>query len=125
MSGSPFEQLEMRYFDMASRTGSCGAAKKTVEMTAPAIAPRMGASQNNQSCESAPPCTNSAGPVERAGLMDALVTGIATRLVRVRVSPIAALIGAAEAAPFQGKCKLHLYSYQLAINHRVFTRPDR
>src|ERR1700690_1214297 len=43
----------------------------------PAIrAPTIGASQNSQSCSSAHPPTNTAGPVLRAGLTDVLVTGI-------------------------------------------------
>ena len=46
----------------------------------PAIAaPRMGASQNSQSCAMYAPPANSAGPVLRAGLTEALVTGIRKR----------------------------------------------
>ena len=42
-------------------------------------APTIGASQNNQSCSTAHPPTNSAGPVLRAGFTDRLVTGIPIR----------------------------------------------
>lgn len=70
---------ELRYFAMASRMGSWGAAKKRLEITAPTIAPKMGATQNSHSCEIAHPCTNSAVPVERAGFTDVLVTGIEIR----------------------------------------------
>ena len=42
-------------------------------------APTIGASQNSHSCCSATPPTNSAGPVERAGLTDVLVTGMEIR----------------------------------------------
>lgn len=46
----------------------------------PAItAPIIGASQNIHSWSTAAPPTNSAGPVERAGLTDVLVTGIEIR----------------------------------------------
>ncbi len=56
----------------------------------PAIAaPTIGASQNSQSCCRAMPPTNSAGPVERAGLTDVLVTGIEIRWIRVRARPMA------------------------------------
>jgi len=49
-------------------------------LTTPAIAaPRMGASQNNQSCAIYAPPAKSAGPVLRAGLTEALVTGIRKR----------------------------------------------
>jgi hypothetical protein len=40
------------------------------------MAPAMGATQNSHSCSSAQPPTNSAGPVERAGLTDVFVTGM-------------------------------------------------
>lgn len=42
------------------------------------IAPTIGATQNSHSCSSAQPPTNSAGPVERAGLTEVLVTGMLT-----------------------------------------------
>jgi hypothetical protein len=47
-------------------------------ITPATAAPMMGASQNNQSCAYAPPANN-AGPVLRAGLIEALVTGIRKR----------------------------------------------
>ena len=43
------------------------------------VAPRMGASQNNHSCAIYAPPANRAGPVLRAGLTEALVTGIRKR----------------------------------------------
>ncbi len=52
-------------------------------------APTIGATQNSQSCCSAAPPTNSAGPVERAGLTDVLVTGIEIRWIKVNASPMA------------------------------------
>src|SRR5580704_14761644 len=70
--------------DSVTITGSC-----SQRVTAPATsAPRIGASQNSHSCAtySLPP--NSAGPVLRAGLTDVLVTGIDTRWISVRASPI-------------------------------------
>ena len=39
-------------------------------------APKIGASQNSQSCDKAGAPTNSAGPVLRAGFTDKLVTGM-------------------------------------------------
>src|SRR5258705_12800486 len=42
-------------------------------------APTIGATQKSHSCESAHPPTNKAGPVDRAGLTDVLVTGILTK----------------------------------------------
>jgi hypothetical protein len=39
----------------------------------------IGATQNSQSWPMASPPTNSAGPVERAGFTDVLVTGMETR----------------------------------------------
>ena len=48
--------------------------------TVPArIPPTIGATQNNHSCESAHPPTNSAGPVLLAGFTDRFVTGMPTR----------------------------------------------
>jgi hypothetical protein len=43
--------------------------------------PTIGASQNSQSCCNATQPTNNAGPVERAGLTDVLVTGIEIRWI--------------------------------------------
>ncbi len=51
-------------------------------------APAMGASQKSHSCASAQPPTNTAGPVERAGLTERLVTGMPMRWMSVRPSPI-------------------------------------
>jgi len=48
----------------------------------------MGASQNSHNCSRAQPPTNSAGPVERAGLTDVLVTGMLIRWISVSASPI-------------------------------------
>src|SRR3954469_20008196 len=59
------------------------------QRTPPAAPPRRGATQNSQSCASAQPPTNTAGPVLRAGLTDKLVTGMPMRLISVRPSPIA------------------------------------
>src|SRR5947207_751124 len=53
------------------------------------IPPRIGASQNSQSCASAHPPTSKAGPVLRAGFTEVLVTGMLIRWIRVRVRPIA------------------------------------
>ena len=51
-----------------------------VRLIMPATAaPMMGASQNNQSCAIYVPPANSAGPVLRAGLTEALVTGMRKR----------------------------------------------
>jgi hypothetical protein len=44
----------------------------------------MGATQNSHSCSSAQPPTKMAGPVERAGFTDVLVTGMLIRWMRVR-----------------------------------------
>ena len=52
-------------------------------------APTIGATQNSQSCCRAQPPTNSAGPVERAGLTEVLVTGIEIRWIRVSARPMA------------------------------------
>ena len=53
------------------------------------IPPRIGASQNSQSCARAQPPTSKAGPVLRAGFTEVLVTGMLIRWIRVRVRPIA------------------------------------
>ena len=45
---------------------------------------RDGAIQKSHSCISAQPLTNIAGPVERAGLTDRLVTGMPIRWMSVR-----------------------------------------
>jgi len=52
-------------------------------------APTRGASQNSHSWPIAQPPAYSAGPVERAGFTDVLVTGMLTRWMIVSVSPIA------------------------------------
>ena len=74
---------------MASRTVSCGAAKKASDRTAPTIAPRIGATQNSQSWLSAHPPAKIAVPVERAGFTEVLVTGIEIRWISVRHRPMA------------------------------------
>ena len=51
-------------------------------------APAMGASQNSQSWVSAAPPVNRAGPVERAGFTEVLVTGMVTRWIRARQRPM-------------------------------------
>src|SRR6476620_7791087 len=51
-------------------------------------APRHGASQKSQSWLIYAPPGNSAGPVRRAGLTDAVVTGIRNMWIRGRHSPI-------------------------------------
>src|SRR5215216_5682650 len=57
---------------------------------APAIAaPMMGAMMNNHTCASAALPANHTTPSERAGLTDAFVTGMATRLVTAKPRPIA------------------------------------
>src|SRR5208283_5763047 len=55
----------------------------------PMAPPTSGAAQNSQSCCSAHPPSNRAGPVERAGLTEVLVTGMEIRWIRVRASPMA------------------------------------
>ena len=52
-------------------------------------APAIGATQNSQSCCSAQPPTNSAGPVLRAGFTEVLVTGMLIRWISVSPSPMA------------------------------------
>src|SRR5205807_8899785 len=55
----------------------------------PAItAPMIGATHNNQSWPTWPRPANKAGPVLRAGLTEALVTGIDTRWISVSLRPI-------------------------------------
>jgi hypothetical protein len=63
-------------------------------------APRHGASQKSQSWPIYAPPANSAGPVLRAGLTDAFVTGIRNRWIRVRHSPIG-MPANPTAAPFE------------------------
>src|SRR5215813_7660875 len=63
-------------------------------------APRHGASQKSQSWPIYAPPANSAGPVLRAGLTDAFVTGIRNRWMRVRQSPIG-MPANPTAAPFE------------------------
>ncbi len=74
---------------------SYSSASSAFEISAPIAAPASGASQNSQSCAMAGPSANSATPVDRAGLTEVLVTGIDTRWISVRHSPIA--IGANQA----------------------------
>src|SRR3954451_22228591 len=57
--------------------------------TPPTAPPRIGATQNSQSCASAHPPAKRAGPVLRAGLTEQFVTGMPTRLIKVSPSPIA------------------------------------
>ena len=52
-------------------------------------APINGATQNSQSCPSAQPLANIAGPVLRAGLTDVFVTGMSIRWIKVRQNPMA------------------------------------
>src|SRR5690606_23089311 len=59
------------------------------QIMAPTAAPRIGAAQNSQSWFSAAVSAKIAAPVDRAGLTDVLVTGMETRWISVRVSPIA------------------------------------
>ncbi len=49
----------------------------------------MGATQNSQTCWSAHPPTNSAGPVLRAGLTERFVTGMPMRWMSVSPKPMA------------------------------------
>src|SRR5512143_1907251 len=51
--------------------------------------PIRGATQNTHSCASAHPPTNSAWPVERAGLTEVLVIGMLTRWISVSPRPMA------------------------------------
>ena len=62
----------------------------TIRWTTPAsTAPAMGASQNNHSCSSTSPPTNTAGAVEQAGFTEVLVTGMLMRWIRVELRPMA------------------------------------
>ena len=58
-------------------------------MTPATAAPINGATQNSHNCARAQSPTISAGPVLRAGFTDVFVTGMLTRWIRVRHSPIA------------------------------------
>ena len=58
-------------------------------MSPPSNPPPSGAAQNSQSCCKAQPPTNSACPVERAGLTEVLSTGIEIRWIYVSASPMA------------------------------------
>jgi hypothetical protein len=62
--------------------------------------PISGATQNSQSCASAHPPTNKAGPVLRAGLTEVLVTGMLTRWIITSASPIASGAKPAGALPW-------------------------
>ena len=61
-------------------TRALGFSRMSAGYTYPAIAPpTSGATQKSQSCSSAHPPSNKAGPVLRAGFTDVLVTGMLTR----------------------------------------------
>ena len=68
---------------------SCGAAKNTLEMTAPAIAPTIGATINIHTWLIAQPRWKIAVASERAGFSDVLVTGIEIRCILVSARPMA------------------------------------
>ena len=51
--------------------------------------PMIGANQNSHSWLTAQPPTNRAGPVERAGFTEVLVTGMLTRWMSASVKPMA------------------------------------
>jgi hypothetical protein len=76
---------------VASGSGAAGAGLPSSRAyVAPAIiAPATGASQNAHSCSIASIPANSAGPVDRAGFTEVLLTGMLTRWIRVSASPIA------------------------------------
>ncbi len=59
-----------------SCTAGSGSVAKTEYATPAIAAPMIGATQNSQSCSTAHPPTNTAGPVLRAGFTDRFVTGI-------------------------------------------------
>jgi hypothetical protein len=59
------------------------------QIAAPAAAPISGATQNSQSCGTAPLSAKNATAVDRAGLTEVFVTGIDTRWISVSASPIA------------------------------------
>ena len=67
---------------------------------APTMPPAIGATQNSQSWLSAQPPTNSAGPVLRAGFTEVFVTGMETRWISVRPSPMASGANPAGALPW-------------------------
>src|SRR6266702_3815827 len=66
----------------------------------PSAPPISGASQNSQSCASAQPPTNRAGPVLRAGFTEVLVTGMLTRWIITSASPMASGAKPAGALPW-------------------------
>ena len=74
-----------RYLSGAGTVG----AEELVGDARPPRRPAAGATQNSQSCSSAQPPTNSAGPVLRAGFTEVLVTGMLIRWIRVRHRPMA------------------------------------
>jgi hypothetical protein len=69
--------------------GSSAESNKARENQPAATAPTIGATQKRNSCSSAQPPTNSAGPVLRAGFTDVLVTGMLIRWISVSARPIA------------------------------------
>src|SRR6185503_10138372 len=84
----------MRHVDGVS-TSCCHRPTKPAR-----AAPRHGASQKSHSWLIYAPPANRAGPVLRAGLTDAFVTGIRNRWIRVRHSPIG-MPANPTAAPFE------------------------
>jgi hypothetical protein len=64
-------------------------AEPAIQNAAPTAPPRIGATQNSQSCASAHPPAKRAGPVLRAGLTEVFVTRIETRWIKVSAKPMA------------------------------------
>ena len=62
---------------------------RTSHTIAANIAPATGATINSQSCESACPPANIAGPKLRVGFTDVPVIGMATKWINAKVRPIA------------------------------------
>src|SRR5215831_15251923 len=60
-----------------------------LKTTAAITPPRSGATMNSHNCCKAQPPVKIAGPMLRAGLIEALVTGMAARLVTVSTRPMA------------------------------------
>src|SRR3954464_1437748 len=84
----------------------------------------MGASQNNQSClsphDSPPKASRIAGPVDRAGFTDVLVTGMLTRWINVSESPMARA-----AKPFDARLSVvpMITMRKIAVSTISITRP--
>src|SRR5690242_9309595 len=77
---SPIDRSAAAVSCASSATGSPPESPTTKRYPTPAIAaPASGATQNSHNCASAQPPTNNAGPVERAGFTDVLVTGMLIR----------------------------------------------